>query len=284
VLASCGRIGFAPSGDGATGTGDGATATKCSGAFGAPVLVDGLNTSSSYDSTFTASVDELTAYFYSDRSGNYDLYVATRPDRASTFTVTTVASLETTNTEAEPSLSSDGTLLAFMSTRPPSDANGDIWIATASGTTFGSPVRPANLASPSTDFHPFLQLSTSDFYFASDRSGVFRIYHATHVGTTFTAPTEVTELDTTADNNAAATISADGLDVWFRSDRPGGMGMYDIWSASRASTADAFGTPVPVVELNSIGTDTPTWISPDACRLYLTSDRAGSADIYVASR
>lgn len=44
-------------------------------------------------------------------------------------------------------------------------------------------------------------------------------------------------------NEFAPSISADGLSIFFDSDRPGGLGSFDIWVAMRATTSESFGTP-----------------------------------------
>jgi hypothetical protein len=50
------------------------------------------------------------------------------------------------------------------------------------------------------------------------------------------------------------------------------------------TTADAFGTPTAVSELDSVDGEYPTWLSPDECRLYFTRLNGDQSDIFVASR
>lgn len=93
------------------------------------------------------------------------------------------------------------------------------------------------------------------------------------------------ELNSNAEDQVP-TLSADKLTIYLASNRPGGHGNdnSDIWSAHRSTTSDGFPAPTPVSELNSSGTEYPGWLSPDNCRFYFTSDRAGTHDIYVTSR
>src|SRR5262249_21304692 len=66
-------------------------------------------------------------------------------------------------------------------------------------------------------------------------------------------------------------ISADGLSLYFASNRAGSQGSTqssDIWVARRKTKADAFGTPTNVAELNSPDEDMPSWLSSDGCRIY----------------
>jgi len=41
---------------------------------------------------------------------------------------------------------------------------------------------------------------------------------------------------------------------------------------------------VLVENVNSAGDDGPSWLSPDGCRMYISSDRAGTNDVFVAQR
>ena len=72
----------------------------------------------------------------------------------------------------------------------------------------------------------------------------------------FTTPTPLTEVNT-ANFETSAAISADGLMLWFGSDRPGGVGTIDIWVTSRASRAAAWATPQNVLALNTPSEDIP---------------------------
>jgi Tol biopolymer transport system component len=86
-------------------------------------------------------------------------------------------------------------------------------------------------------------------------------------------------------NDADPVQSADGLTLYWSSDRPGGIaGDLDVWQAQRATTSDAFGNFMPVVSVNTAGLDAPSDVSEDGCRLYLTSTRDGRTGIYVATR
>jgi len=58
-------------------------------------------------------------------------------------------------------------------------------------------------------------------------------------------------------------------------------GTRKLWYATRADPTGAFGTPQVVPNVDN-GDDGPH-LSSDGCRLYFTSQRGGSADIYVAA-
>jgi WD40-like Beta Propeller Repeat len=93
----------------------------------------------------------------------------------------------------------------------------------------------------------------------------------------------VTELASSR-SEAGVAFSADGLTIYFGSERDGGKGDSDIWTARRATMSSSFGAATPIAELNSANGDYPGWISPDNCRLYFGSDRLGNGDLFVATR
>ena len=85
-----------------------------------------------------------------------------------------------------------------------------------------------------------------------------------------------------------ATVSRDGLSLYFRSARPGGFGSTDIWVSRRANPDDPWG---PAENLGpsintEFGENTPK-LSLDGHSLYFVSDRPGGfggSDVYVARR
>ncbi len=99
----------------------------------------------------------------------------------------------------------------------------------------------------------------------------------------YDAPVPVNDL-TSAKSEAGIAFSADGLTVYFGSERDGGKGDVDIWTARRPALDAAFGPATPVAELNTTGGEYPGWLSADGCRLYFGSDSQGNGDIFVASR
>jgi len=83
-------------------------------------------------------------------------------------------------------------------------------------------------------------------------------------------------------------ISADGLSLYFVSDRLGGSGDLDLWVAIRPTTDEDWGLPVNLgLTVNSISKDENPCISADGLELYFASNRAGSYgghDIWVTRR
>jgi len=85
-------------------------------------------------------------------------------------------------------------------------------------------------------------------------------------------------------SEGAPSISADGLSLYFASDRPGGQGNYDIWVAKRASPGDAWSEPVNLgPAVNTPDSEAFQSVSADGLELYFTrgGHRGGN---YVALR
>jgi len=85
-----------------------------------------------------------------------------------------------------------------------------------------------------------------------------------------------------------ASISADGLTLYFQSNRPGGYGDTDIYMTTRATQNDPWGTALNMgTTINSSATEADVWISTNGLELYFLSYRSGGygfGDIWVARR
>ena len=89
--------------------------------------------------------------------------------------------------------------------------------------------------------------------------------------------------------DARATISHDGLEVIFNSNRATGslLGQVDLWSATRESTSGAWSTPTSLTALKTAASDYTPYLSADRETLYFASDRAGglgAGDLWVSTR
>lgn len=89
-------------------------------------------------------------------------------------------------------------------------------------------------------------------------------------------------------------ISADGLSLYFTSNRPGGYGnrpggygLCSLWVTTRATTEDDWGTPVNLgPTVNSSNGEKMPYISPDCLTLYFGSNRPsglGNGDLWQVS-
>ena len=82
-------------------------------------------------------------------------------------------------------------------------------------------------------------------------------------------------------------LTADLLEIYFDSDRSGGMGGGDIWMSTRGSLDAPWGAAINVTVLNSTGDDATPDVSPDGLTLHYVTARAGAIgakDVYVSTR
>ena len=137
-------------------------------------------------------------------------------------------------------------------------------------------------------------------YFSSNRAGGFSaeapgavagdadLYVSESHGGAFGAATLVAGANS-AQEDGQPNVRRDGLELFFFSTRPGTLGMADIYAATRASTSDAWSTPVNLgPNVNSqFGAETRPSLSWDGTTLYFGSTRPGgdgAADHYVTTR
>jgi hypothetical protein len=104
----------------------------------------------------------------------------------------------------------------------------------------------------------------------------------------FGTPTNLGPIVNSSAGESGASISADGLSLYFQSNRPDGYGYFDIYVATRATTDASWGTPVNLgPTVNSSSLDSGPSISADGLQLYFHSWRPvgyGRADLYVTTR
>jgi hypothetical protein len=88
-------------------------------------------------------------------------------------------------------------------------------------------------------------------YFASDRPGGlgdWDIYASVlgDNGWPGFGPAMLVEELSSPYRDTGNSISADGLEMFISTDRPGGLGMIDLWVSRRPSIADAWSKPMPL--------------------------------------
>jgi len=80
-------------------------------------------------------------------------------------------------------------------------------------------------------------------------------------------------------------VSADGLELYFDSDRSGGRGWTDIWVATRPSVDAEWGSPTNLESnINSNGFEGGPCLSSDGLSLYYYANQGMSLDIWVTRR
>jgi Tol biopolymer transport system component len=79
-------------------------------------------------------------------------------------------------------------------------------------------------------------------------------------------------------------ISADGLSLYFFSERTPGSGGRDLYVATRASSSDEFDAVRELVGLNTPDREHLPRVSADELTLYFVSNRSANAEIWRATR
>jgi hypothetical protein len=247
--------------------------------FGAPSLLTGVdvNTGASARSV-TLTADELTLCFDGLRDGGKggeDVWCAARSSPGAAFgTPVNVGGVNTGSDQFGPSFAPDRLTLYFSH----DGSNFDIWAATRGNpqAMFGTAGPVAGWTSSAADVNPYA--AGSNVYFISDRMGDLDIY----VGKPGLAPARIDEIRTGGEEHTPV-VTPDELHIYFN--RGGVTG--NILVAHRASTAQEWGMPKLLAELNSGMGDWPAWVSPNACRLYFGSRRTGGiggTSIWVAEK
>lgn len=178
----------------------------------------------------------------------------------------------------------DGLTIYFASNRAP---GGDLWMATRASRSvaWSAPVTVSELNSSSIEQRPSLYEGDTRIVFFTGRlggPGAYDLWQASRptAADPWNAPQPLPAINT-ASNDQDPCISADGLELYFVSDRAGND---DIYVATRASLQDEFGPPVKLANVNTAFRDIDPWISPDGRLLMFASDRDGDVDIYMATR
>lgn len=149
-----------------------------------------------------------------------------------------------------------------------------ITLAPPPTTPFGPPMVITELSSPDFDDDPTLTGDELEIVFQSARGGTNRLWHATRANRAdpFDPPQPLAELDGFAANTPE--LSRDGLRLRFAAPAVAG-GTDDIYLATRADRASAWGTPMRVDALSTPSSETGAAEFLDAAGVVFFSNRAG---------
>jgi dipeptidyl aminopeptidase/acylaminoacyl peptidase len=189
--------------------------------------------------------------FYSERTGNGDIYVM-ESDGSNPKRVTTHGALD-----HWPSWSPDGTQIAFVSTQT---GNADIYVINVDGTN-----RKRLTTSAASDWEPAWSPNGDRIAFSSLRDGDADIYVMNADGS---APIPLTNNDA---NDAYPSWSPDGTKIAFCTDRDGVWEIYVL---------DVDGTDQIRLTHNQTNDWVPVW-SLDGSKIVFTSERDGNFEIYI---
>ncbi len=259
--------------------------------FGTPVNLGPTVNSSARDVIPSISADGLTLYFSSDRSGGYggfDLWVATRETISDPWDapVNLGPTINTSSEDGTPCIMADGLTLYFYSDRSGGYGAWDIWLTTRETTEdeWGTPINlGSTVNSPYRDVAPSITADGLSLFFVSDRpggSGSRDIWVTTRATKSddWGSPINLGPTVNTSSFEATPSISADGLLLFFQSNRAGGYGGFDIYVSRRATENDPWGEPVnlgPIV--NSSNFEGNPSISADGSSLYFVTNRSGGS-------
>ncbi len=205
--------------------------------------------------------------------------------------------INSSSIDAGTNISADGCTLYFSSNRPGGRGGWDLWVATRL-TTDADWGPPENLGptvnTPSDDGPGSISADGLSLYFASNRAGGFGSYD-TWVTTRATKggvwgiPVNLGPTVNSATGDDHPSISADGLSLYFVSNRAGGSGSQDLWVTTRATLSDPWGAPVNLGStVNSSNFEEWPAISADGLLLFFYSgpgsNSSGPHDIWVTRR
>jgi TolB protein len=150
--------------------------------------------------------------------------------------------------EVRLTLSPDGsTALWFSRDRPGSAGDYDIWISRRRGDAWSEP-RAVPFNSPARDFDPAFTADGRHVYFCSSRAGGHGgddVYRVSFEHAAFGAVEHLDESVNSAGNEFAPMLAPDGAVLLFSSDRAGGRGRQDLYTARRVGDGFDVAQAVP---------------------------------------
>jgi hypothetical protein len=195
------------------------------------------------------SSDGLTLYFsdlYSGTPrpgglGGADIWVATRTSHNDAWTtpVNLGAPVNSSAMDLSPTVSGDGLILVFASSRAGTSGPYDLWMSTRATVQdpWGSPVNlGAYVNSSAGELECSLSADGLTLFFASGRPGGLSNYDLWMTtrrsqGDPWAPTINVGSVANSTSTEGAPGVSADMRTLYFDSDRPGGLGGYDLWEA-----------------------------------------------------
>jgi hypothetical protein len=172
--------------------------------------------------------------------------------------------------ERKPTLSRDGHRLYFASNRSDGLGDWDLYVSRRRdkrddfgwepAVNLGSGVNSAASEESAITLFEDDATGSTILYFGSNRPGGpggLDIYASTLLQDGSFGPAALVEELSTPSRDQDPAIRRDGLEMFLASDRPGTFGATDLWVATRASTEDAWSTPVNLGALVNTPTRPP---------------------------
>jgi Tol biopolymer transport system component len=290
LLAGCGRIGFA-----VVSNGDATPRCTQWGPFDPPVQHPEL--SSIWDDWGPSISLDDTTFYRSDWSSTTSLFGVSVYQRAApglAFAGPTRLSLESANTWAyEPSISRDGNTLYLGMGQAGAEYLG---FATRTGPMSFSVAQAIPELRQASGFQnaPWISPDELRLYFsgnnvvpAAGNGEQLAVATRASTGDPFGAPELLGGVQSPQDESSPG-LSQDELELFFVSNRPGGVGGYDLYRATRTDRTAAFDTVEALTQLSSARDEQDPELSADGTTLYYTYntlDAGGAnANIWTATR
>jgi Tol biopolymer transport system component len=244
------------------------------GPWGTAAAIPGASSTTLSEDDATLSSSKLELYFKSNASGATDLFVMTRATPTSAWSAPSLlTTLSSSVVEESPRLSPDDKTMYF-------GRNGDIYMTTrtAVGQPWGAPTPVTALNTGA--YEKWADVCDGGYAIVSRDAGNNNqeLYAGTVTGG---ATTALTLLNSTTQDQGTL-LTADCLGLYFQSNR---SGTFDIYLATRATTAAAWSAPTALPDFNTTtANEEDPWISTDQRVFVFASDVNGTKDLFIATR
>lgn len=271
-----------------------------------PINLGPVVNSTDADVNAALSPDEHTLYFVSNRPGGLggnDIWASHRRCKTCDWEApyNLGPPINSAAAEGSPTLSEDGRMLFFFTTRADGFGNADIYVSHrvstgADGDVWGEPVNlgpdvNSALAENGSYYTREGGVGNASLYFNHVFPGNnLEIYRAelSHDGMPVGPAVAVSELNDPIAADQKVTVRTDGLELLMSSNRAGTFGNFDIWRSTRDTVQEPWSTPVHIgPPINTTGVDSQPTLSRDGQTLIFTSNRPGSignTDLWMSTR
>jgi len=219
--------------------------------WGAPVNLGPIMNTVYEEFDSNISADGLSLFFASDHpggSGDFDLWVARRNTTDSDWDIPVPLGpiVNSQYDDDGPSISADGLSLYFSSNRPGTYGDADLWVTTRTtvNSVWSEPVNLGPTVNSSLwEARPNISADGLTLFFGSnqlDGNVMCDLYMTTRETTqgAWGTPVKLGSAVNSPDDEDWPRISADGRTLIFESDRPGGLGDWDLWQVSIEPVVD----------------------------------------------
>jgi len=265
------------------------TRTSSNVPWGTPVNLGASVNSSGAEVCPTITADGLSLFFVSDRTGGgcggNDIWISRRLNIQSAWepAINLGCQFNSPQSDITPSLFTDAggtTYLYFSSNRPGGPGLQDIYVSTLQPNgTFGAPILVAGLNTEFNDMRPNIRVRDGlEIFFESNRTGTLGgldLYVSTRANTSaqWGAPVNLGATVNSASNEGRPSLSFDGRELYFMSDRPGGFGGNDLYIARRRAVFTPF-------DIDGDGRSDVRAYRPSASAFYVLNSANNSLSTY----